>query len=108
MSAEEAVALMAQEEIESTTVPIVSQVTEPGQTAEVEEEDLNPLAGLKGIDASFTTQMATQKATPYGKFLDVLNSLEQSKRKANFVTEEEFNSYSPEKQETVLQQLKNC
>ena len=92
MSEEEAIALMQQEEMQNTTVPvIVPSIKNKDQAEQQTSEVKNPLAGLASIDSSFTSQMANQKATPYNRFLEVLNTLDESKRKDNFVTEEEFN-----------------
>ena len=64
--------------------------------------------GLASIDSSLTEQASKQSSQPYNRFLDILNTLDESKRKENFVTEKEFNSYSSEKQKEVLLQIKKC
>ena len=74
------------------------------QTSEVK----NPLAGLASIDSSLTENASKLEAASYNKFLDILNTLDESKRKDNFVTEDEFNAYSAEKKATVMKQIKKC
>ena len=89
-------------EVQNLTQKTLSQPEQ--QTSEVK----NPLAGLASIDSSLTENASKLAASPYNKFLDILNTLDESKRKDNFVTEDEFNAYSAEKKATVMKQIKKC
>ena len=78
---------------------------QPSKEVTKEKKEVkDPLAALKSIDPTLTEKASSS----YQQYLQEFNSLDKSKQKDKFITEEEFNSYPPEKQKTVLQQIKNC
>ena len=111
MSEAEAIALMQAEEAGNTTVPIASQVISPSskttETTETKEEKKLP-PGISKIDAAATNNAAKEASNSYNRYIEVLNTLDESKRKSNFITEDEFNKLNSEEQETALQQIKKC
>jgi len=104
---------IAYEPGDTTTSTIVPLSGVPFNKLELEEiitEEVtkNPLAGLAGIDSATTDNVAKMAATPYSRFLEAFNTLSESKRKANFITEDEFNKLNSEEQKEALLQIKKC
>ena len=77
-------------------------------TKEVSKKSSGLPKGLGSIDSSLTEQESKQGSQPYNRFLEVFNTLPESKRKDNFITEDEFNKLNSEEQKTALQQIKKC